>query len=290
MGSPLASGSPFLWQEELVHLLNADIEVGTKGIDFPLLAGLALLPPAPAEAQTTAWSATLTVDDSSGDRGCDNLDRTFDNCSDEQVLSDDKFDYANTTYRIVRLFRSGNFLYFRTDRTLPSTILERAPLTADGNCRLPFSRFTRVFSINPRYLRVSNPGFTWSDNQVVTLSIMARAPLPVYLRTEPGDERVTLYWHGVDEARGYQYRVLDGNRIVKNDWFSASYGTTYQYPHPGGGTRLLQHRPGLPHRLEPEAAGGQGGVCVLLRRDTAGEHQRRPRAEQGGQLELNTRF
>ena len=49
---------------------------------------------------------------------------------------------------------------------------------------------------------------------------------PALTGTTPGDGQVTLRWEPVAGARGYQYRVLEGNRIVKNDWFSASYGTT----------------------------------------------------------------
>ena len=185
-------------------------------------------PPPPPPGQV--WWSTLTVDESSGDHGCDNLDSGWDNCS--AALSTDTVRYDGASYRIVRLYRGGNYLYLRTDRTLPDAIRQRGTLTVDGR-RLAFSGFARVFAGNPRWLRFADPGFAWSDNQTVTLSIAARAWLPTHLRAEPGDGRVTLRWNAVDEARGYQYRythevrgVPERQRIRSSgwQWFPGSYG------------------------------------------------------------------
>ena len=69
---------------------------------FSALAG-AFVPAAPAQAQTTVWSATLTVDVSSIYSGCSNSGGFYDSlddCSTMTVLTDDDFDYAGTTYTI----------------------------------------------------------------------------------------------------------------------------------------------------------------------------------------------
>ena len=74
--------------------------------------------------------------------------------------------------------------------------------------------------------RWRDTGISWTANQKVEVSLTLPSSSPTRLRADPGDGQVTLRWEPVAGARGYQYRVLEGNRIVKNDWFSASYGTT----------------------------------------------------------------
>ena len=68
-----------------------------------LLGAFGLFAAAPAEAQTTIWSATLTVDGKDGnfdavERGCSNVLASIDNCS--RVLTDDDFTIQGTTYAV----------------------------------------------------------------------------------------------------------------------------------------------------------------------------------------------
>ena len=65
-----------------------------------LLAGAVLLPPAPAQAQTTTtfWSATLTPGQDGNKFGCDNVGSNLVNCSQSAVLTNDDFEFDSVTY------------------------------------------------------------------------------------------------------------------------------------------------------------------------------------------------
>ena len=63
-----------------------------------LLGALGLFAAAPAAAQTTYWSATLTVDQTTTYFGCDNNDDDHDNCS--VALDDDDFTFGGKTYAV----------------------------------------------------------------------------------------------------------------------------------------------------------------------------------------------
>ncbi|MDE2914099.1 MAG: fibronectin type III domain-containing protein [Paracoccaceae bacterium] len=74
-----------------------------------LLSALGLFAPASAQAQTTVWSATLTVKDSTNNRGC--FGSASNACSVTSVLSDDEFDYGGQTYTIETIrwyYESGD--------------------------------------------------------------------------------------------------------------------------------------------------------------------------------------
>ena len=151
------------------------------------LAGMALLAPAPAQAQThpTIWSATLTadkLDDGHGVLyfGCDNPN-SIDNCSNTTVLTDDDFPYGSKTYSIVSLAvgtfdgTTQEFRLFLDDSNIAPGIKENGVLTAGANS-LSFSNATITTQGTFQKVSWSSPGFTWTDNQVVELRI--RAPKP----------------------------------------------------------------------------------------------------------------
>ena len=155
---------------------------------LPLLGSAALLWPAPAEAQTTIWSATLTVDVSSNGNngGCSSSPADgIDNCS--TALSNDNFVYNGTTYTIrqVSVSRGGRRnpnrreLYFGLTATIPSSLRSNATLTF-GTTVLPFSSAVFI-GVNPANSTAElslTDGSTlpWTDNQEVTVSLTVPPP------------------------------------------------------------------------------------------------------------------
>ena len=82
-----------------------------------LLGALGLFSAAPAQAQTTVWSATRTVRISSESDGCSNDSAlgSIDYCSNSAVLTDDDFEYKGTTNTINFFGDLANRLYVGID-------------------------------------------------------------------------------------------------------------------------------------------------------------------------------
>ena len=164
-----------------------------------LLAGaFSLFAPAPAEAQTTVWSATLTVDASGTYFGCDNDDGTQDNCSTATVLTDDDFGYGGTTYSIVNLFwDSATDTLTLTVAAGGSTLSHSAAKTALGSLTLNVQG--NAFAVSGsegagNELEFNyNPATDWTDGLEVSVSLLAPPRAPT---VAPGDQRLTVSWWG----------------------------------------------------------------------------------------------
>ena len=96
-----------------------------------LLGAAALLAlTAPAQAQTTVWSATLTPVDLSGSTGCNNGGSNTSNyCSDPAILSEDEFTHDSTNYTVIRLFLQSNGTFQLVVDTPPDVTTATAALT-----------------------------------------------------------------------------------------------------------------------------------------------------------------
>ncbi len=119
---------------------------------------------APAAAQTTIWSATLTVDEDAGRFGCDSSRSTQDDCS--VALTDDDFEYNGVTYQV------RGITYFSA-HTLIRISLNPAPLLRLVGLELHFGT-TRVtfgseLATSDRWAGV-NP--QWTDNQQVAVRLV----------------------------------------------------------------------------------------------------------------------
>ncbi len=163
-----------------------------------LLGALSLFAPAPAEAQTTVWSATLTVDASGTYFGCDNDDGTQDNCSTATVLTDDDFGYGGTTYSIVNLFwDSATDTLTLTVAAGGSTLSHSAAKTALGSLTLNVQG--NAFAVSGsegagNELEFNyNPATDWTDGLEVSVSLLAPPRAPT---VAPGDQRLTVSWWG----------------------------------------------------------------------------------------------
>ena len=135
-----------------------------------LLGALGLFAAAPAQAQTTVWSATLTVDLDADPRyrGCDNVAPAMDQCS--MALTDDDFVFEGVTYQVNRLFvnSSNGRLTLEVDPDAGSNLaglklhLGTVQLTVGEDVRLSFGRA----------LSFANSGVTWTDNQQVAVKLV----------------------------------------------------------------------------------------------------------------------
>ena len=147
-----------------------------------LLAGaLGLFAAVPAQAQTTVWSATLTVDKDGNYYGCRNSLNTVKNCSDSDNLSEDEFTYGGTTYTVADIYwfdgTTDDYLYLRFNSAEPDaakTALGALTLNVGGTA---FAISSANVNVIQRFLRWSHtPNPVWTDGQTISLSL-----------TEPAD-------------------------------------------------------------------------------------------------------
>ena len=193
-----------------------------------LLGALGLFAAAPAQAQTTVWSATLTVDyassrDGSPAYGCDNGSSggpALDNCSTSTVLTDDDFDYptGGTTYTIDRLNHNagGTPLYLGF-----SGVTAAAAKTALTGLTLTVGTGTtaKTFAIadagapttSGSALSWSSAGLSWSNGDTVSLKLTAAAATkpakPTGLMATAGNAQVDLAWTDPSDSTITKYQV-----------------------------------------------------------------------------------
>ena len=130
------------------------------------LAALALGAPEHAAAQTTVWSATLTVKSSAGVLGCSN-GFTGSHCTAN--LSDDDFTHDSTDYAITTLWvrPSGRLeIGFDTDLT---TATQALTLNLGGTA----FAFENADSKNSDYRSWNNSGLSWTVGDTVSATLTA---------------------------------------------------------------------------------------------------------------------
>ena len=183
--------------------LSIDSVTATEGDnDSGVVQGSPLSP----QANTTPiiWRSTLTVDVYTNVLnyqyfGCDNDDNNRDNCS--TALTDDDFTYDGKTYTIRAMSISVTntetqlTMVFNNSAALDPGIKDTGVLSLDTNS-LAFSTAATTSVGGQRYVSWTSPGFSWTDNQEVSLSI--RAPVSVevstsLLRVPEGAAQATRY-------------------------------------------------------------------------------------------------
>ena len=190
-----------------------------------MLAGaLSLFAPAHAEAQTTIWTSTLTVDryalGSNVWHGCSTDSSNYDDCT--TALSDRHISVPGAgTYeiRVVVIYTvSGNTaLTLRTKPTsgasqdeLPASFDASIFLTVDGSSSFAFNDAVRTTG-NAGVVthRWDSPGIQWSDNQQVSVKLTVSPPQrPRNLRVGEGYTHLGLTWtapSGLVEAYDVHY-------------------------------------------------------------------------------------
>ena len=146
-----------------------------------LLGALSLFTAAPAQAQTTVWSATLTADlnHALGIFGCSAIHSGSQNC--DALLTDDDFTYNGATYEITILLWNGGSLIelggkrgttVRTGSQLKSD-LAALTLNVDGTA-LAVSDATGLSTSSTVDFSYT-PATTWTDDQQVPVSLVVPA-------------------------------------------------------------------------------------------------------------------
>ena len=138
------------------------------------LSVLCLFNAAPAQAQTTIWSATLTVKDAGSARlGCSLTAQVANRCNSSSVLTDNTFTYGGANYTI-------SDFYLSSDATLTLGLTSGFATATDvltlnvGNSQFAFASANVVGSSR----NWANSGLSWTANQQVSLSLVEPPPLP----------------------------------------------------------------------------------------------------------------
>ncbi len=135
-----------------------------------LLGAFSLFAAAPAAAQTTLWSATLTPRDiGSSVLGCDDdLAGVADNtvCESSGALTDDTFTLGSTNYDIALVRLAGTRFTIFLDKNIPAS-LKAWTLNVGGVQSVPGS--ATISAAHEIYWTVT--GVTWTAGTAVTLSL-----------------------------------------------------------------------------------------------------------------------
>ena len=151
-------------------------------------------PDAPGGPDTPVWSTTLTVDVDGSDKGCDNAPGGLDDCT--TGLGSNQFSFAGKTLSITELSvnSSGNLnLTVATTGDVP-VALRNAKLRIGGA-----SGTLYPLTSGPGKTYTWTNGPTWTDNQTVTIELLAPSNQPT---VTAGDQKLTVEWVAPADAGG----------------------------------------------------------------------------------------
>ena len=171
-----------------------------------LLGAFGLFAAAPVQAQSTVWSATLTVDVSASNyyHGCrnrrtSNPRNNIHSCASTTALTDDDFTYKGTTYTVTELLVfSGfgtdklNIKFDRLDARPAKSALEALTLTVHGRK----FRIGDAGTGSGSFLDWSGPP-RWTNGQKIRVSLTKETDplIPLTgLRATPGNGQAVLSW------------------------------------------------------------------------------------------------
>ena len=233
-----------------------------------LLAAFAALVALPlqAQAQTTVWSATLTVRDlGSSTHGCSNSVATS-FCSNQ--LNDDDFTHDSTDYAVYFIFlrSNGNLeIDFDTDLT---TATQGLTLNVDGTA----FAFEDADSKSAQFRRWNSTGLSWSALQHVplTLTESADAPDPPTDLTAnaKGETQIDLSWtapadNGGEAISGYKVEVSANGTTTWSDLAADTASTDTTYSHTGLAAGTTRHyRVSAINSIDTGAASGVAGATT----------------------------
>ena len=204
----------------------------------------ALLPAAPAQAQTTVWSAALTVDESSIYTGCSNFTATataLDNCSSAAVLTDDDFTYGGTDYTLTGVLNSTALWLTFSGATTETTITTLKTALGSLTLTVGTGATAKNFKISEAEASFGNSsglwnglewsaaGLSWADGDTIALKLTAPATKPAKptgLSATAGERQVTLTWTDPSDSSitRWEYREKRGAGSYGN--WAAMAGST----------------------------------------------------------------
>ncbi|MYG25361.1 MAG: fibronectin type III domain-containing protein, partial [Boseongicola sp. SB0677_bin_26] len=220
-----------------------------------LLGAVGLFAAAPAQAQTTVWTATLTVGQSPGQNewGCGGSGG-LGLCSSS--LSDDDFEFGGKTYSFTGLIVFGS----SADRVTHNMFLRFSGING-RQAKSALSALTlqvgtgsdaRTYAFSDAAadgvdIRWASPP-RWSKGDTVPLKLTAPAAKPAKptgLEAKPGDAQVTLSWKDASDSSitKHQYQQKAGNAEWGTTWTGIpnsapgeTNATSYTIPHLSNGT------------------------------------------------------
>lgn len=216
-------------------------------IGVALLALSILLPAAFAKAQTTIWSATLTVSaDRYGYHGCSSEAASLSNCSSATTLTDDNFVHNGRTYTIVgiSLFHTGELDVVIDDLSLENGLtskqvkkaLAALTLIVDGT-EMPING-ADVRSGGMKFTYRPDP--SWKKNDTVSLKLEGPPGVPLkptgLTATAKSETQINLSWTApvADTTRaavtGYKLQVSQDEDSWTN-LHTIKKGATNTYRH-----------------------------------------------------------
>ncbi|MDE2791315.1 MAG: SwmB domain-containing protein, partial [Paracoccaceae bacterium] len=183
-----------------------------------LLGALGLFAAAPAQAQTTVWSATLTADRGSNNVdlfGCDSSSTgDLNNCSSTTYLTEDEFTYGGTTYTIkwIRWISNVNpkilDVSFGITGNTAKTALGSLTLNVGGTALAISNASTDGSSENVEWSYA--PATDWQDGTTVELSLTGPSSpaKPTGFSATAGYKQVTLRWDNPNNPSITKYQVF----------------------------------------------------------------------------------
>ncbi len=149
--------------------------------------GNAVLAATPVKLANQIWSATLTVKDlGSSFLGCDTQE-TNKGCEPSELLTDNDFSYDSVDYQIDVIDLKGGTL--NLEANIAFTAASLADLTLNvGSDSFPFEDATQTAGI----LSWSTTGLTWSEDDMIALSIDADPPPMVVTATATTANTIVL--------------------------------------------------------------------------------------------------
>ncbi len=179
----------------------------------------------PATAQTTVWSATLTVRNIFGDKGCDNSEAGNRKCSNSNTLSEDEFTDVGTDYTVTALYVSGSALILSLN-TGVTTATQSLTLMIGGNS---YAFADGTPNGNSTRWTWANSGLTWSTGDEVSVSLVgtntAATGQPTISGTPQTGKTLTAAIDDIKDDNGlpssasdftYQWLRVDGSNNEAN--------------------------------------------------------------------------
>ena len=149
---------------------NVTVALAADAVTDAVGNGNAVLAATPVKLVDEIWSATLTVKNlSGGDKGC-NTSLT-NKCNDSSILTDNDFSYDGRDYVIDIIALNSGQLEFQALLSWTAGSLRDLTLNV-GSTSLAFEDSTHTAGL----LTWSNTGLTWSEDDMIALSIDADPP------------------------------------------------------------------------------------------------------------------
>ena len=188
-------------------------------------AALFVLSVPAAAQQTTVWSATLTVRNIFGDKGCDNSEAGNRKCSNSNTLSEDEFTDVGTDYTVTALYVSGSALILSLN-TGVTTATQSLTLMIGGNS---YAFADGIPNGNSTRWTWANSGLTWSTGDEVSVSLVgtntAATGQPTISGTPQTGKTLTAAIDDIKDDNGlpssasdftYQWLRVDGSNNETN--------------------------------------------------------------------------